>query len=163
MDHHGTRTGAGSATIARSFVPLWWLLVLLHAGPGCSLAPKSFRARDLTNPSPLVRARAVTLNDNVPASVVVPALMERMDDRDPVVRLAAHEELRQRTGQDFGYHPWDDQAERGQAIARWRSWWSGQMTRVMAARPASSTTSSPITSSSRPPRRSWRWGRGGRG
>jgi hypothetical protein len=155
MDHHGgTHGGAGSTTIARSLVPAPMLmLALILAGSGCSLAPKSFRARDLTNPSPLVRARAVTLNDGVPASVAVPALMERMNDRDAVVRLAAHEELRERTGKDFGYHPWDDQAERGQAIARWRSWWSGQSKQVTAARPVAQTAPS------RPPRRLWRWGR----
>jgi hypothetical protein len=55
----------------------------------------------------------------------VPALLERLNDADPVVRLAAHEELRKRTGQDFGYRPWDDRAERAPAIARWQAWWSG--------------------------------------
>src|SRR5207245_4594343 len=43
-------------------------------------------------------------------------------DEDPVVRLAANEELRQRTGRDFGYVPWATAEERAAAIARWRSW-----------------------------------------
>ena len=36
----------------------------------------------------------------------VPALIGRLEDADPVVRLAAHEELRRRTGRDFGFVPW---------------------------------------------------------
>ena len=41
------------------------------------------------------------------------------------MRLAANEELRQRTGRDFGYVPWASPEERAGAIARWRSWLSG--------------------------------------
>ena len=33
-------------------------------------------------------------------------LVGRLADNDPVVRLTAHEELRRRTGLDFGYVPW---------------------------------------------------------
>lgn len=103
----------------------WALVVALGAlaAPGCSLGPKAFRSRDLHDPAPLVRARAATLGDQVPTAVAVPALLARMNDNDPVVRMTAHEELRRRTGQDFGYHPWDDLAERSQAIARWQTWW----------------------------------------
>jgi hypothetical protein len=53
---------------------------------------------------------------------VLPALLTRLGDSDPVVRLAAHEELRKRTGQDFGYLPWASSDERSSAIARWRAW-----------------------------------------
>ncbi len=102
------------------------LAVFLGIGSGCSLAPKAFRSRDLNDPAPLVRARAATMGDRMPATVVVPALLDRLDDPDPVVRLTAHEELKRRTGQDFAYHPWDDRAERAQAIARWRAWWTRQ-------------------------------------
>ena len=52
---------------------------------------------------------------------VVPALVARLDDEDPVVRLAANEELRKRTGRDFGYVPWASDEERAGAIARWRA------------------------------------------
>jgi hypothetical protein len=53
---------------------------------------------------------------------VIPALVNRLDDRDPVVRLAAYEELRQRTGQEFGYVPWASPEERAGAVGRWRAW-----------------------------------------
>jgi hypothetical protein len=53
-------------------------------------------------------------------------LIDRLNDTDPVVRLSAFEELRRRTGQDFGYVPWGDLDERGRAVARWQSWWQAR-------------------------------------
>jgi HEAT repeat protein len=93
-------------------------------GPGCSIAPKSFR--NLAHTAPIVRARAVGLGDNLPEWQVVPPLIDHLDDPDSVVRLTAFEELRQRTGQDFGFIPWADAAQRAPAVARWRSWWNGR-------------------------------------
>lgn len=90
---------------------------------GCGLAPHSFRK--IKHPAPLVRARSVGLGDREPDSQVVPALIGRLDDEDPVVRMAAHEELRQRTGQDFGYVAWSSPEERAQAVSRWRTWLTG--------------------------------------
>jgi hypothetical protein len=93
-------------------------------GLGCSIAPKTFQA--LSNPAAIVRARAVGLGQQLPERQVIPPLIERLDDPDAVVRLSAHEELRKRTGQDFGYVPWADAAERAPAVARWREWWEGR-------------------------------------
>ena len=42
------------------------------------------------------------------------------------VRLTSFEELKRRTGQDFDYLPWADDAERERAILRWQSWWEGR-------------------------------------
>jgi hypothetical protein len=97
---------------------------LLALGLGCSIAPKTFRS--LTHPSPIVRARAVGLGDTLPEWQVVPPLIEHLNDPDAVVRLSAFEELRQRTGQDFGFVPWADAAERAPAVARWNAWWNGR-------------------------------------
>jgi hypothetical protein len=80
----------------------------------------------LTHPAPFVRARAVGLGEQLPEWQVIPALLDRLNDHDAVVRLSAHEELRKRTGQDFGYVPWADAAERAPAVARWRSWWNNR-------------------------------------
>jgi hypothetical protein len=102
----------------------WLSLPLPALGLGCSIAPKTFRS--LAHPSPIVRARAVGLGDNLPESQVVPQLIEHLNDSDAVVRLSAFEELRQRTGQDFGYVPWADVAERAPAVARWRTWWNSR-------------------------------------
>jgi hypothetical protein len=53
---------------------------------------------------------------------VLPVLVGQLGNGDPVVRLAAHEELRRRTGQDFGYVPWAPAEERSDAVERWRAW-----------------------------------------
>src|SRR4051812_27803877 len=97
----------------------WMGIALAALASGCSVAPRGFR--DLKDPAPIVRARAVGYEDRVAYEVAVPALIARLDDPDPVVRLSAHEALRKRTGQDFGFLPWAEPAERGKAIARWRS------------------------------------------
>ncbi|WZO96172.1 hypothetical protein EP7_003156 [Isosphaeraceae bacterium EP7] len=104
--------------------PLVAGLLCLLSGAGCSLAPKSFA--QMIHPSGIVRARAAGLSDRQPDQVAVPALIERLGDADPVVRLTAHETLRERTGQNFGYLPWGDNAERAAAQARWKTWWDQQ-------------------------------------
>jgi HEAT repeats len=98
------------AMVAALVLPCW----------GCGLAPHDFRK--LQQPEPLVRARSVGQGGRVSDEQVVPALVARLGDEDPVVRLAANEELRKRTGRDFGYVPWASDAERADAIARWRAW-----------------------------------------
>ena len=87
---------------------------------GCAHGPRRFGK--IENPAPLVRARAVGLGGRQADSQVIPALVRRLGDTDPVVRLAAHEELRRRTGRDFGYVPWASPEERSTAIDRWRAW-----------------------------------------
>ena len=99
-----------------------WLVGSLGLLSGCG-NPHSFRK--IQSPEPLVRARAVGVGDGRPDAVVVPALVGRLEDPDPVVRLAAHQELRQRTGRDFGFVPWASPEERARAVARWRYWLSG--------------------------------------
>jgi hypothetical protein len=66
------------------------------------------------------------MGETLPEERVVPALIDRLDDTDPVVRLSAFEELKRRTGQQFGYVPWGDRDERGRAVAAWRAWWQGR-------------------------------------
>ena len=98
---------------------------ILAAMPGCSLAPKSFKG--IANPAPLVRARAIPLGRNLSDNAVVPSLLSSLDDKDQVVRLSAHEELKKRSGQDFGYVPYADPAERAPAISKWREWWGSRL------------------------------------
>jgi hypothetical protein len=96
-------------------------LLLPALGFGCGIAPRNFQS--LNHPAAIVRARSVGYGDNLPDARVVPALIERLNDTDGVVRLTAHEELRRRTRQDFGFVPWGQPAERTQAVARWQAWW----------------------------------------
>ena len=102
----------GTVVLAAALAPSW----------GCAHGPRQFENIEAT--APLVRARAVGLSAKRPDSEVLPALLTRLGDSDPVVRLAAHEELRKRTGQDFGYLPWASPEERSPAIERWRAWMS---------------------------------------
>lgn len=108
----------------RRWIALGMLVGSLGIASGCGLGPRNFRK--IRHPSPLVRARALSLGDRRPSAQVIPALVARLDDADPVVRLAAHEELKRRTGQDFGYVAWEEEPERRAAVARWRAWLSGR-------------------------------------
>ena len=56
----------------------------------------------------------MSLGYGQPDSVVLPALIARLDDPDVVVRMAAHEELKRRTRRDFGYVPWASPGGAGQ-------------------------------------------------
>ncbi|WP_435017487.1 hypothetical protein TA3x_005100 [Tundrisphaera sp. TA3] len=100
------------------------LMPVVALAAGCSLAPKSFR--DMAHTAPIVRARAVGLGDKQSAAVSVPAMIERLDDSDCVVRMAANDGLKTRTGKDFGFVPWGGAEERAEATSRWKAWWSGQ-------------------------------------
>ena len=99
----------GKAILLFGVMPCW----------GCAHGPRS--VRKVQSPPPLVRARAVGMGRRQADSRVIPALVERLSDSDPVVRLAAHEELRKRTGRDFGYVPWASPEERAGAIERWKA------------------------------------------
>jgi hypothetical protein len=99
------------------------LLAEAACGSGCGLGPRTFRK--IQHPAPVVRARSIGQGEGQPDARVVPALVGRLEDADPVVRLAAHEELRQRTSRDFGFVPWSSSEERSRAIRRWRDWLLG--------------------------------------
>ena len=88
---------------------------------GCGVAPKHFRK--ISDAAPITRARSVSLGQSLPQRQVVPALIDRLEDKDPVVRLAAFEELKKGTGRSFGFVPWGPEAERAGAVAHWRAWW----------------------------------------
>ncbi len=125
----------GTVVLAAAMAPSW----------GCAHGPRRFRK--IESAAPVVRARAVGVGGRTPDSQVLPALVTRLGDTDPVVRLAAHEELRKRTGQDFGYVPWANPEERSVAIDRWRAWlWQGKA--------GNGTTPSPqLTVADGPPRK----------
>jgi hypothetical protein len=87
---------------------------------GCAHGPRDVRKVRTT--TPLARARAVGRAKAHPDSEVMRTLVGRLADTDPVVRLAAHEELRRRTGCDFGYVPWASDEERALPMQHWRAW-----------------------------------------
>jgi hypothetical protein len=97
--------------------------VTLASCSGCGLGPRNFHK--ITHPAPLVRARAISLGYGQSDAVVIPALVGRLNDPDVVVRMAANEELKKRTGHDFRFVPWASLEERASAIGRWQAWLSG--------------------------------------
>ncbi len=104
------------------------LAAALAVTSGCSLAPKSFKG--INKPEPLVRARAIPMGRNLPDQKVVPQLLNSLDDRDQVVRMAAFEELKKRSGQDFGFVPYAEAEDRKPAVSRWRAWWGSNQLRL---------------------------------
>lgn len=103
------------------------------AAAGCSIAPKSFLA--VNDPAPLVRARAVGMGEGMSDARVIPTLIAKLDDPDGVVRMTAIEELKRRTGQDFGYVPWGGPEDRARSVAAWRGWWQNQSGAMYAGTP----------------------------
>jgi hypothetical protein len=114
--------GRGAVKHGRSLAIALVAAAMLPCG-GCGLAPHSFRKMQPT--APVVRARGVGSERGAPDAQVVKALISRLEDEDPVVRLTAGDELHQRTGRDFGFVPWSSAEERSAAIARWQTWLTG--------------------------------------
>jgi len=109
----------------------------------CSSAPKSFLS--VSDPAAINRARAVAFGFQHSDAAAIPALIDRLTDDDPVVRLASHESLKKRTGQDFGYLPYAEGDELAASVSRWRQWWSSASSGRMVAgsRPLPSPQASP--------------------
>jgi hypothetical protein len=100
----------------------WGLVLALVAG--CGVGPRHFKA--MADPSPIKRARAVGLGKNLPDEQVIPTLIGRLEDKDPIVRISADEELKRRTGQDFGFTSWAEPDDRAKAVGRWKGWWNSR-------------------------------------
>jgi hypothetical protein len=100
------------------------MIVVVTPCCGCGMVSRNFPK--MQNPAPVVRARAIALDDSRLNARELPVLIGRLEDADPVVRLTAHEDLRRRTGRDFGFVPWGSPEDRGAAVGRWRSWLAGQ-------------------------------------
>ncbi|QEH36758.1 hypothetical protein OJF2_53430 [Aquisphaera giovannonii] len=117
-----------------------WLVVVtgLACCAGCSgLRPHSFRK--INHPAPLMRARAVSLAESEPNATAVPVLIGHLNDPDPVVRLAANEELKRRTGRDFKFQSWAAPEERAAGVSRWKAWLTGKPDAQRAAEVQRST------------------------
>jgi hypothetical protein len=101
---------------------------------GCAHGPRD--VRKVRSTTPLARARAVGRVNGQSDSQLMRTLVGRLADNDPVVRLAAHEELRKRTGFDFGYVPWASDEDRALPMQRWRAWVEqGTVSQQPVARP----------------------------
>ena len=92
--------------------------VALLATAGC--VPKSV-SQPLTDRDPVFVIPAVIDAADAEDPQQLHQLVELLDSTDPAVRLAAVEALRQRTGKNFGYRFYDDEAARSEPAAKWKA------------------------------------------
>ena len=69
-----------------------------------------------------VRLRACVEAGQTGNREAMPLLVDRLSDVDADVRMFAHMALKQISGKDFDWKPWDTEAARGHAVDRWRAW-----------------------------------------
>jgi hypothetical protein len=113
----------------------------------------------MIHPAPIVRARAVGLDDKQPEWVAIPAMIERLNDPDRVVRMTANDGLKERTRRDFGFVAWASAEERAKAVDRWRGWWKDRQ--AQAAYPKDDNLTKVGTQPDRGRRIGWRGDQGG--
>lgn len=127
--HGSSRRGYNPRTMegtlrrgARAFISSWWVLaVICPCLVGCAKRRVSV-ASDFQSADPAIRAAAAWQAGERRVGDATRELIERLEDEDPVVRMAAHESLRKLSGEDFGYRSWAPPAEQERAVARWRAW-----------------------------------------
>jgi HEAT repeat protein len=78
----------------------------------------------LRHPSPSERTQAIYAAARRGDLAQVPILIERLDDDDPGVRLAAGQALTRLTGHDTGYLAFEERPERRRHVLAWRRWWA---------------------------------------
>jgi hypothetical protein len=97
---------------------------------------------DLHHPSGTIRAQAVEAVVERRDTSHLLGLVDRLDDDDPAVRLAAGGALRDLTGHDTGYRPYLPTAERRRHQELWRAWLAGRgLVPPPRALPATATVS----------------------
>ena len=118
------KTTYDSFVLPRSF-PL--VIVLLHAAAGCVCLPFDPRLQaSLDADDPVLKIPAIADAAALDGEEELHRLVDALEHRDEAVRLFAIEALKLRTGQDFGYRPYDSPREREEAVARWRRWLAGE-------------------------------------
>jgi hypothetical protein len=86
-----------------------------------SVLRDQMRATDLE-----IRRAAAAASAAKKARVLVPDLIQLLEDSEAAVTQAAHASLRQLTSQDFGPELDASRAERAAAVDAWRKWWKQQ-------------------------------------
>jgi HEAT repeat protein len=83
--------------------------------------------KTLTDPNKWVRNNAALslykLRDNSGIPVLIENLSSPVEDKKYSVRQEANNFLKQLSGKDFGFDPRGKDADREEAIARWKEWW----------------------------------------
>ena len=97
-----------------------WLVMGLIAGGlmGCRASlPADFEAPDAGS-----RIRAVVASAENPTEADLRGMVRALGSDDPALRTLAVAALERTAGERFGYDPWAPEAERREAIGRWRQW-----------------------------------------
>lgn len=108
-----------------------WLAVL--AGCQSGAAPATARQLQSENPSERMAGCVVVARQNDRAALAL--VVERLDDPSPDVRFCAIHCLEQMTGQTFGYCYYQEDADRQEAVRRWRQWLAAQGAKGQGGRP----------------------------
>lgn len=90
----------------------------------------------LRSPYPVVRLGAAEEIGQRGRWKPIPELIVRLDDASPAVRAASAAALRRLTNNFFGYSAQADGRRRGEAVSRWKAWWT-QEGRLHDSRPDS--------------------------
>lgn len=78
--------------------------------------------RSYTDPTPDARVGALSESMASGRRSDAPHMVENLESDDPAVRMAAAHALNQLTGTTLGYRASAPQAERDEAISRWKEW-----------------------------------------
>jgi hypothetical protein len=78
------------------------------------------------NPDPAVKIPAIKLAVRQDNRSVAPQLVHDLDSDDAAVRFYAIQGLRRLTGNDLGYHFYEDKLDRQPAVERWKAWLKNQ-------------------------------------
>jgi len=100
----------------------WAASIVWLAGAGCGRAP----VKSVSNPDPSGSIPAMELAAEKRDLRAVPQMVKDLESDDPAIRFYAFEGLRRMTGQTFGYHYYEDEAERQPAVDRWKQWLASQ-------------------------------------
>ena len=92
-------------------------LAVLLLVAGCRSTGRGLQDSDLSFKAPAIKS-AVASHDRS----AVPQLVNDLDSDDAAVRFFAIQGLRRITGQDFGYHYYEDAPDRRPAVVRWQTW-----------------------------------------
>ncbi|HNO79914.1 MAG TPA: HEAT repeat domain-containing protein [Phycisphaerae bacterium] len=91
----------------------------LFAGSGCANRVDAL-SRQLESKDPTQRIHAIHTIGNDKVGELIPALVDRLDDDDPAVRLYTIVALEKLTGERFGYEYAADRLKRQVAVSNWR-------------------------------------------
>lgn len=103
-----------------------WILLMAAASAGCFGHQPLTEEQKMNSSAGVERTQAVLSVGERQDRSKIPTLINRLEDDDVAVRIAAINSLRSMTGQDFGYVAYDSEVKHRAAVVKWRAWWRTQ-------------------------------------